>query len=124
MGQRVSVLQPFVVVSFLLPTPAQKASNSSAIDGPPAYTIGEAYSVYSAILARQSPYVTEYVVNLETNPYQMCRAPDGELDTSVRAAMLDYVKVNHSKFILLPIFFRVFPVPKPYRLVLRQDLKD
>jgi hypothetical protein len=124
MRQRVSVLLPFVVVSLILPTPAQKASNSSAIDGPPAYTISEAYNVYSAILAAQTPYVSEFVVDLETNPYQLCRAPEEELDTSVRAAMVDYSKVNHSKFILLPIFFRVFPVSKPYRLVLRRDLKD
>jgi hypothetical protein len=123
MRQRDFVLLAIVVVSLVRPIPAQKATTPAPVDASPAYTVSEAYAVYASILEARSQYFGEFVVGLETQPYEMCRAPDGEPDTSIRADMVDYVKVNHSRFILLPIFFRIFPVSKPYRLVLRQDLK-
>lgn len=118
MRQGFSILLAFVVGSAR-PIPAQKVSNSSAADGPPAYTVTEAYSVYSSILGAHG---LGRFVNLETEPHAMCQVPGSELDPSMRAAIVDYVKVNHSKFILLPIFFGLFPGSKSYKLVLRQEL--
>ena len=116
MGQRISILLA-LVVGLVRPIPAQKVSNSSAADGPPAYTVSEAYSVYSYILGGGG-----YFVNIETEPHEMCRAPGSDLDPSMREAMVDYVKVNRSKFLLLPIFFGLFPGSRSSKLVRGQDL--
>ena len=116
LGRRMSILLAFVV-ALVSPIPAQKASNSSVADGPPAYTVSEAYSVYSSILRGGA-----YLVNIETEPHEMCRVLGREPDQSMREAMVDYVKVNHSKFVLLPIFFGLFPGSRPSKLVRRQDL--
>jgi hypothetical protein len=106
-------------VALIRPTPAQNVSGSPPADGPQAYTVTEAYSVYTAILGAHG---IGRFVNLETDPHEMCRAPGSEPDPSMRAAMVDYVKVNHSKFILLPIFFGLFAGSKSFKLVLRQEL--
>jgi hypothetical protein len=124
MRQRGSILLAVVVLFVAKPALAQKPKNSSAVSGgSSAYTISEAYAVYASILEAESPFVVgEVIVNLQTEPYKLCRAPNDELDISIRAAMVDYVRANQSSYILLPIFFHVFPVSKPYRLVLRQEL--
>jgi hypothetical protein len=87
------------------------------------YTVSEAYAVYASILGGESP-VGGGALSLETEPYQMCLKPKDELDTSIREAMVDYIRVNRKSLILLPGLFQVFPVAESYRLVRKQELKS
>ncbi len=112
---------PLLLTAALLlyQTPAAKKGEQAE-----AYTDADAYEVYSAILPSEWPArvanAKELVINSSTKNFQMCLTPEGEPESSLRAAINDYVKKNQRAWVLQPMF----GLELPYQLIAADELKS
>jgi hypothetical protein len=113
--RRLSIL--LMLAQAFLPTPAQSQRRDST--EPPAYTVSEAYEVYSAILESVFTEHEQLVILDETFPHR-CGMTPNKGAKNVTGAAADYLAVNAQKFRLQTNF----QVSKPYALISIDELKN
>jgi hypothetical protein len=113
--RRFSIL--LMLAQALLPTPAQSQQQDST--EPAAYSVSEAYEVYSAIFESVFTEPEQLVILNETFPHK-CGATPNKGAINVAGAAADYLAVNEHTFRLK----RNFQVSKPYALISIDELKS
>jgi hypothetical protein len=94
------------------------------LDSPEPYDITEAYEVYSAIIPIEvpDPKTHTWFIQIDTSPISDGSSrPKDPLDGAreVDTALNDYLKMNATTWLLQ----RNFTLPKPYKLVTRDEIK-